>query len=258
MNKPKRHGRSRNTSVDDLIVGLHALGSVLTQRGEDVLELFVQRERDDARVQAILEQAHASGITPQFVPREALDRLSDGARHQGVVARCRPAPEITLDAVLQKLSVESADLLVLDGVSDPHNLGACLRSAAAAAVAALIVPKSRAAPLTPITRRIASGGAELIPVCSVANLARALRQISDFGMPVVGLAGDTTTALFDLDLRAPTALVIGTEASGLRRLTREHCDQVAKIPMPGAMESLNMSVATGIALFEMQRQRRVT
>jgi 23S rRNA (guanosine2251-2'-O)-methyltransferase len=146
-------------------------------------------------------------------------------------------------------------VLVLDGITDPHNLGACLRSAAAAKVTAVIVPKDRAVGLTPVVRRASAGGADRGPLVAVTNLARTLRELKDAGVWITGLAGDTGTSVYEVDFRGPVALVLGSEGEGMRRLTRELCDFVAKIPMPGAMESLNVSVATGVVLFEALRQR---
>jgi 23S rRNA (guanosine2251-2'-O)-methyltransferase len=146
-------------------------------------------------------------------------------------------------------------LLVLDGVQDPHNLGACLRSAAAAGADAVVVPKDRAAGMTPVTRRAAAGGAELVPLAAVTNLARTLRMLAEQGVWCVGLAGEAEGSLFDACLDGPLALVLGSEEKGLRRLTREHCDELVRIPMPGRMESLNVSVSAGIALFAVVRSR---
>jgi 23S rRNA (guanosine2251-2'-O)-methyltransferase len=145
--------------------------------------------------------------------------------------------------------------LVLDGVTDPHNLGACLRSAAAANVTAVIVPKDRAVGLTPVVRRASAGGADRVPLVAATNLARAMRTLKDAGVWITGLAGDTEQSIYDVDLKGPVALVLGSEGEGMRRLTRENCDFVARIPMPGSMESLNVSVATGVVLFEALRQR---
>ena len=261
MVKPKlelrlpRRAKPAKSSTHDLIVGIHAVEGVLNERAEDLLELFAQRGRDDVRMHTLTERCADLGLTVQYLERGRLDVMSDGARHQGVVARVRRAPELAIETVLSRQLEDAGDLLILDGVSDPHNLGACLRSAAAAGVKALIVARSRAAPMTPVTRRVACGGAELVPLCVVPNLARALKQIAEFGMPIVGLAGETDMSIYAVDAGQATALVIGTEATGLRRLTREHCDAVVQIPMPGRIESLNMSVAAGIALFEFQRQR---
>jgi 23S rRNA (guanosine2251-2'-O)-methyltransferase len=146
-------------------------------------------------------------------------------------------------------------LLILDGVQDPHNLGACLRSAAAAGATAVIVPKDRAATLTPTARKVAAGGAERVPLVRVTNLARCMKDLQDAGIWIVGLAGEAEASLYSVDLKGPMAIAMGGEGEGLRRLTREHCDYLAKIPMASGMESLNVSVAAGISLFEALRQR---
>jgi 23S rRNA (guanosine2251-2'-O)-methyltransferase len=164
------------------------------------------------------------------------------------------ATEGDLPALLEQVG-SSALVLVLDGVTDPHNLGACLRSAAAANVTAVIVPKDRAVGLTPVVRRASAGGADRVPLIAVTNLARTLRELKDAGVWITGLAGDTGTSIYAVDLTGPVAIVLGSEGDGMRRLTRELCDFVAKIPMPGVMESLNVSVATGIVVFEALRQR---
>jgi 23S rRNA (guanosine2251-2'-O)-methyltransferase len=164
------------------------------------------------------------------------------------------AAEHALPGLLEQAGGEAL-VLVLDGVTDPHNLGACLRSAAAAKVTAVIVPKDRAVGLTPVVRRASAGGADRVPLVAVTNLARTLRELKDAGVWITGLAGDTAQSLYELDLKGPVALVLGSEGEGMRRLTRETCDYVAKIPMPGAMESLNVSVAAGVVLFEALRQR---
>jgi len=188
--------------------------------------------------------------------RQRLDGMAPEGRHQGVVAKVAAALALphTLDGVLEGLS-EPALLLVLDGVQDPHNLGACLRVADAMGAHAVIAPKDRAAGLNPTVRKVASGAAETIPFITVTNLARTLRELQDLGIWVVGTAGESENDLFGMKLDGPLALVLGAEGEGLRRLTRENCDQLARIPMFGTVESLNVSVAAGMCLFEARRQR---
>jgi len=188
-----------------------------------------------------------------------LDKLAEGVWHQGVVAELAPAvratdPETQLEDALAAASGPPL-LLVLDGVQDPHNLGACLRSAAAAGATAVIVPKDRAASLTPTARKVAAGGAERVPLVRVTNLARCMKDLQDAGIWIVGLAGEAESSLYGIDLKGPMAIAMGGEGEGLRRLTREHCDYLAKIPRASGMESLNVSVAAGISLFEAVRQR---
>jgi 23S rRNA (guanosine2251-2'-O)-methyltransferase len=191
--------------------------------------------------------------------RDRLDRLAGGTGHQGIAAQVNaPAAlgEKALDELLTALE-EPPLLLVLDGVQDPHNLGACLRSADAAGAHAVIAPRDRAAGLTPVACKVASGAAESVPFIQVTNLARTLRHLRDgWQVRVVGTAGEAETLLYDADLTGPLALVMGSEEKGLRRLTREQCDLLVRLPMAGAVESLNVSVAAGVALFEAVRQRR--
>jgi 23S rRNA (guanosine2251-2'-O)-methyltransferase len=196
-------------------------------------------------------------VKPHARERAALDRMTGGARHQGVVARYdAPAPLAESDlAGLAERAGRAALFLVLDGVTDPHNFGACLRSAEAAAVTAVVVPKDRAVGVTPTVRRASAGAADRVPIVAVTNLARALKTLKDAGVWLVGLAGDTPQSLYAIDLDGPIAVVLGSEGEGMRRLTREACDFLAHIPMRGAVESLNVSVATGVALFEALRQR---
>ncbi len=239
------------------IVGINPVEGALSNDAERVREVLVEQGQRNARVQALAEQAKALKIPVHHRPREQLDKLAGEARHQGVVALYEPPPmahEGDLARLMER-DGSSTLVLVLDGVTDPHNLGACLRSAAAAGVTAVIVPKDRAVGLTPVVRRASAGGADRVPLIAVTNLARTLRELKDAGVWITGLAGDTDTSIYGLDFKGPVALVLGSEGEGMRRLTRELCDFVAKIPMPGTMESLNVSVATGVVLFEALRQR---
>ncbi len=240
------------------IYGLHAVTAALNHEPEQVCELWLERQRRDGRMQALLDQATGRGVMVRWADRAELDRLSGGARHQGVVARLAVRPRGHDETDLLEL-LAAADgpalLLALDGVQDPHNLGACLRSAAAAGVHAVIAPTDRAAGLNATVRKVASGGADIVPFVSVTNLARTLRGLQDQGVWIVGAAGEADDLLYDMDFTLPTAIVLGAEEKGLRRLTREACDRLARIPMTGAMESLNVSVAAGIFLFEARRQR---
>jgi 23S rRNA (guanosine2251-2'-O)-methyltransferase len=189
--------------------------------------------------------------------RKALDDKAKGEQHQGIIARVKEGKkynEKDLDQIIA--SSDTPFLLVLDGVTDPHNLGACLRNADAAGVDAIIVPKDKSAKLNGTARKVACGAAETVPLVQVTNLARTLRDIKEMGVWVVGTAGETDIEVFDAKLTGPMAIVMGAEGSGMRRLTREHCDELVKIPMVGTVSSLNVSVATGICLFEVLRQRR--
>jgi len=241
------------------IVGINPVESALANDPERVRELLVEQNSKNARINEILAIARKRGIQVRTMGKDQLEKMSGEARHQGVVARYETPPmlgENDLEGLVEAAG-HDALVLVLDGVTDPHNLGACLRSAAAAKVTAVVVPKDRAVGLTPTVRRASAGGADLVPLVAVTNLARALRTLKDAGVWITGLAGETDQSIYQVDFKGPVALVLGSEGDGMRHLTRETCDFVAKIPMPGSMESLNVSVATGIVLFEALRQRGV-
>jgi 23S rRNA (guanosine2251-2'-O)-methyltransferase len=233
--------------------------ALLENAPERVLELQALSTREDARLNPIVQMARQLGLTVAFRDRSALDQLAEGGRHQGVVARVRerqPGDDNDLAELLDGLT-EPALLLILDAVTDPHNLGACLRTAEAAGVHAVVAPRDKAAGLTPVVRKVACGAAELVPFMQVTNLARTLKQLKEQGIWVVGTSlEDGAKPFFDTDLKAPVAIVMGAEGSGLRRLTAELCDHLAYIPMAGQIESLNVSVAAGVALFEAVRQRK--
>ena len=241
----------------DLLIGIHAVEAALDHDVSNLVELYVENGSQNARVKALAERARELGVKPHARDRAALDRMTGGARHQGVVARYKaPAAlaETDLAALVEKAG-RDALLLVLDGVTDPHNFGACLRSSEAAGVTAVVVPKDRAVGVTPTVRRASAGAADRVPIVAATNLARTLKSIKDAGVWLVGLDGDATQSVYDIDLKGPIALVLGGEGEGMRRLTREACDFTAKIPMRGDVESLNVSVSTGIVLFEALRQR---
>lgn len=242
------------------VFGQHAVRQVFKNDISRVLELWVQEGRDEAKLQNLLNQAQQQGITIQRVAKKTLDKLSENGHHQGIVIRCKkssPLPiQTTVEEFLASLTVPPF-LLVLDEVQDPHNLGACLRTADAAGIHAVIVPKNRACQLTPIVRKVASGAAEVVPLIQVTNLARTLRWLQEQNIWLVGADGESQTRLFDIPLTGSLALVLGAEGKGLRRLTRESCDVLVQIPMFGQVESLNVSVAAGICLYEAVRQRSV-
>ncbi len=241
----------------DFLIGIHAVDAALNYDAGNIVELYVETNTHNARVKELAERARELGIKPHARDRAALDRMTGGARHQGIVANYRappPLPESELPK-LAEAAGSSALFLVLDGVTDPHNLGACLRSAEAAGVAAVIVPKDRAVGITPTVRRASAGAADRVPLVAATNLARTLKTLKDAGVWLVGLVGDVDQSLYAVDFKGPMAIVLGSEGEGMRRLTREACDFLAKIPMRGEIESLNVSVATGIALFEALRQR---
>ena len=247
--------------MSELLFGIHAVVAALKREPERIEVLYLDRGRRDRRLGEVWSLARAGGITTERVERAALDRLCGAqARHQGVAARFQGRPALgdgDLGALLDGVT-EAPFLLVLDGVTDPHNLGACLRSAEAAGVHGVITPRDKAAGLTATARKAASGAAERLPFVQVTNLSRTLEMLKDRGIWLVGAAGEADAALYDVDLRGPLALVLGAEDAGLRRLTRAHCDHLARIPMVGGVESLNISVAAGVFLFEARRQRRVS
>ena len=239
------------------IAGINAVASALEHDAANVREILIEAGAKNPRITEIETQARRLGIEPRRVASQALDGVAGGLRHQGVIARYAAAK--TYDEHDLKEIVEAADgralILVLDEVQDPHNLGACLRSAAAAGAHAVVIPRDKAASITATVRKTSAGAADRLAVVRVTNLARCLKSLQQQGVWIYGLAGETETSLYSIDLRGNVALVLGAEGDGLRRLTREHCDQLVRIPMPGAMESLNVSVATGISLFEAVRQR---
>ena len=238
-----------------LIYGFHAVSAKLRHAPESVLEIYLSGDRKDARVKKFIAQAEAAGVRILQSEGDKLDGMVGTRRHQGVVAKVDATRrEIKLADVLDSLD-ENALILVLDGVQDPHNLGACLRVADAAGAHAVVAPKDRAVGLNATAIKVASGAADTVPYISVTNLARALREMQDAGVWVIGAAGEAEKTIHDIDQKVPVAWVLGAEGDGLRRLTRDTCDELARIPMHGSVESLNVSVASGICLFEARRQR---
>lgn len=241
---------------NDMIFGIHAVKAVLASDPVRFIEVFVLKGREDDRLLPLITELQTLGITIQEAGRKALDDKVDGASHQGIIARVRPGKqynENNLDDLLA--TQENPLLLILDGVTDPHNLGACLRNADAAGAVAVIVPKDRSAQLNATASKVACGAAEIMPLVRVTNLARTMRALQDKGVWIVGTAGEATHDIYHSKLTGPLAIVMGAEGEGMRRLTRETCDDLIKIPMAGSVSSLNVSVATGICLFEAVRQR---
>ena len=240
------------------IVGVNAVASSIENDADNVREVLVEAGSKNPRLTEIEENARRKGIDVRRVTTQALDGVGGAVRHQGVAARYAAA-RIWSESELPAL-IEAAEgralLLVLDGVQDPHNLGACLRSAAAAGATAVVIPKDKSAPVNATVRKTSAGAADRLPVVAVTNLSRCLRELQKLGVWIYGLAGEADASLYSLDLRGNVALVLGGEADGLRRLTREHCDGLVRIPMPGQIESLNVSVAAGVTLFEAVRQRQ--
>ncbi len=237
------------------IYGFHSVGAKLRQSADSVGEIFVLEARQDARVRDLLKLADTLGVRVRPVAAARLDGMVGHVRHQGVVARVEAIlRQLKLEDVLDTLA-EPALLLVLDGVQDPHNLGACLRVADAAGAHAVIAPKDRAVGLTATAVKVACGAAESVPYITVTNLARTLRELQEHRIWTVGADAEAAKDVYGIDQSGAIAWVAGAEGAGLRRLTRETCDELAHIPMYGSVESLNVSVASGICLFEARRQR---
>jgi 23S rRNA (guanosine2251-2'-O)-methyltransferase len=246
------------SDVAALVVGLHSVRTLLQQRPEHAILLVLQKGRDDARATEVLQLAQTAHVKVEWRNQQELDRLAGGDTHQGVCLQIRPTSvlgEGALDDLLDHATTPPL-LLVLDGVQDPHNLGACLRTADAAGATAVIVPRDRAVGLSPTVRKVASGAAETMPLVQVTNLARTLRWLKEREVWLVGADDSAQQSIYAADLKVATALVLGAEGAGLRRLTRESCDLLVSIPMRGAVESLNVSVATGVVLYEAVRQRQ--
>lgn len=239
------------------IGGMHAVKALLKAQSSNTQLLVVQRGRRDSRIRSLVEMARRAQIDVQEMSKHDMDALAEGVEHQGVLAQHSgqaPGSEADLFALLHNQSGPLL-LLILDGLQDPHNLGACLRSADAAGVDAVIVPVDNSVGVTPVVRKVASGAADTVPLFQVTNLTRTFEKLKQAGIWIYGSAADADKSLYQLDLLGSAAIVMGSEGSGLRRLTQKACDEVFAIPMHGTVGSLNVSVATGICLFEVQRQR---
>ena len=238
-----------------ILFGFHAITVRMKTAPKSVIELHVEANRRDARMRSFVDRAREAGIKIVETDGERLDKLAGTTRHQGVVARVEVvAMPHSLDEVVE--SIEGPPLLlILDGVTDPHNLGACLRVADGAGAHAIVAPKDHAVGINATVAKVASGAAETVPYIMVTNLARTLNELKDFDIRIIGTSDDAEHTLYDLDLAGPVAFVLGSEGDGMRQLTRKTCDQLVRIPMAGAVESLNVSVAAGVCLFEALRQR---
>jgi 23S rRNA (guanosine2251-2'-O)-methyltransferase len=242
--------------MTERVYGLHAVRALLLRAPDRVRHVWLQRDRNDARAGEIEAAARASGCVVERVDAQRLRTLAGEGVHQGVAAEIEPLAPWNEDTLIDALAGDSAPLvLALDGVQDPHNLGACLRTADACGVLAVVVPKDRAAQLNAAARKVAAGAAETTPVVTVTNLSRTLGLLKEAGLWIVGAAGEAGQRAQDIDLAGPRCLVMGAEGSGLRDLTRRHCDWLVRLPSLGAVESLNVSVATGMLLYEALRQR---
>jgi 23S rRNA (guanosine2251-2'-O)-methyltransferase len=241
---------------DSLVYGIHAVTRLL-QQSPSRCQLLYCLERHNARLSQLIDLARGAGIEVQLVARERLTELGGSDKHQGCVLQIGEMEgAMDFTECLQAIGPQTL-LLVLDGVQDPHNLGACLRSADACGVDAVIIPRDRTVKVNATVRKVAAGGAESVPVIEVTNLARSLKELQQAGVWIYGTSGEASDSLYDHDYRGPIALVMGAEGSGLRRLTKECCDHLVKLPMRGQVESLNVSVATGICLYEILRSRGI-
>ncbi|MRX27559.1 23S rRNA (guanosine(2251)-2'-O)-methyltransferase RlmB [Kangiella sp. HZ709] len=245
--------------MSEIVFGIHAVEVLIKRNSESIRRVLVQNNRRDQRLHKLIKLAQSNNIKIVQKSREDLDELTE-QRHQGVIAECG---ELKKSSYHEKHIPELLDaagsepfILILDGVTDPHNLGACLRSADAAGVNMVIAPKDNAATITDVVRKVACGAAEAIPFITVTNLARSIKQLQDRGIWIYGAAGEAEHDIYQTKLNGPIAIVMGAEGDGMRRLTKETCDHLIKIPMAGEVSSLNVSVATGVTLFEVVRQRR--
>lgn len=245
------------TTENNIVFGLHAVLALLHKHPERIQRLCIFQERKDKKLDALVTLARQQGIAVSAASRHELDNMTNEANHQGIVAFCskqRSHDENDLKQLLATLEVPPF-LLLLDGVQDPHNLGACFRSADAAGVHAIIAPKDKAVGITPVVSKVACGAAETMPFFQVTNLARTMEELKEAGIWLYGADAEAPQTLYQAKLTGPLGMVLGAEGTGLRRLTRDHCDVLLKIPMQGSVASLNVSVATGIFLFEAVRQR---
>jgi 23S rRNA (guanosine2251-2'-O)-methyltransferase len=241
------------------LFGIHAVQAALDYSPQNIRRAWVDSQRLDARLKQVIDDLVALGITPEKTERKKLERMADGKNHQGIMVAVELPAMLSEDRLKQDVEAlnETAFYLVLDQVQDPHNLGACLRTADAVGAHGIIVTKDNAAGITPTVCKVASGAAETVPVYQVTNLARVLRWMKEQNIWIMGAAGEAEQTIYDMQLDMPLALVMGAEGTGMRHLTRQHCDFLVKIPMAGQVESLNVSVAAGVMLYEVFRQKRI-
>lgn len=244
--------------TDQWVYGVHAVNALINKRPNAIKKLLINGDRNDQRLQSLLVLAKEKSIVIEQLTAQTMNQRFAEFTHQGVVASAVPLPNYTENDLLTLLadSKKPAFVLILDGVTDPHNLGACLRTADAAGVDFVIIPKDKSVGITPVVSKVACGAAESMPLVRVTNLVRAMEIIKQEGVWIYGAAGEATQLIYQLDFKSSLAIALGAEGDGLRRLTREHCDDIFALPMQqGAVESLNVSVATGISLYEVVRQR---
>jgi len=256
---PKARQRQVSVSVEQWVYGPHAVRALLTRGHRRTLRICVQQERSDRRILELIQMAEQVNINIEKLSTSIMDQRFTAGTHHGIVALAEPLPDYTerdLEKILNKTS-SALLILILDGVTDPHNLGACLRSADASGVDFVVIPKDKNAGITSVVSQVSCGASESVPVVRVTNLARTMLQLKQAGVWIYGAAGEADSNLYDLDASTNIALVMGSEGDGLRRLTKEHCDGLFSIPMLGSVSSLNVSVATGISLYEVVRQRSI-
>ncbi len=242
------------------VYGVHAVSALLANPHREIKKLFISQDRVDKRLQELLDKAVLAKVNIEKLNAQQMNQRFAHFTHQGIVASASALPEYNeshLPALLEA-SKNPALILILDGVTDPHNLGACLRTADATGVDFVIIPKDKSAGITPVVSKVACGAAESIPVVKVTNLVRSMETLKERGVWIYGAAGEATNSLYQVDCTGAFALVMGAEGDGLRRLTREHCDGLFSLPMLGSVDSLNVSVATGVSLYEVIRQRKGT
>lgn len=243
---------------DSYLFGWHTVDAVLNRASESIYEIYVDKQRDDERSRQLQSQADRLGLSIQRVEKKQLDKFVTDANHQGVVLRCRlpkPRNQNEINDHIVELD-EMPFVLVLDGVTDPHNLGACLRSADAAGVNTVVIPRDKAVGLTPVVCKVASGAAHVLPIFQVSNLVQTMKLLQKQGIWFYGTSGEAEQSLYETELTGALGIAMGAEGKGMRRLTMEQCDFLVNIPMQGSVSSLNVSVATGVVLFEALRQRQ--
>jgi 23S rRNA (guanosine2251-2'-O)-methyltransferase len=240
----------------ETLFGIHAVSTLIDRNPTKIMEIWVQKGREDKRMKRLLDKAAALHIHVREVGKDQLTQKVDG-NHQGIVAFRQPVQALNERELPNILAaVEGVPfILILDGVTDPHNLGACIRTADAAGVQLVIAPKDKSAPLNATASKVACGAAEVIPYVQVTNLSRTIKELQEQGIWIIGAAGEADSSIYEQDLTGPIALVMGAEGNGMRRLTKECCDFLVNIPMAGEVSSVNVSVATGVSLFEAVRQR---
>ena len=243
------------------IFGIHAVSQMLESTPDRIINVWIQEAINSDSVRAIHDEMNKLGLAVQTTPRATMSRMTKNQNHQGVIIEVKPAKKKTdndLDQVLEQNKDNNPLYLILDSVQDPHNLGACIRTAEATKVTAIIIPKDRAVGITDTVRKVASGAVENVTVITVTNLVRAIKKIKEAGAWVVGADGEAEESIYDMNLKVPTAIIMGGEGKGMRESVIKECDYIAALPILGQIESLNVSVATGVILYEVVRQRQIT